>query len=107
MSLSWHQLSSVGLSELWIGFRVDRNIKWIAIHSLAIVLTPERCDALPSWYCFSGCDTVSSFNGKGKRSAWDTCQVYQDVTEVFKNMSSGSIERFVCLVRQDKNYFRC
>ena len=30
------------------------------------------CHALPFFHAFTGCDTVSSFHGKGKRKAWDT-----------------------------------
>ena len=61
------------------------------------------------WYSLTGCDSVSSFNGKGKKSAWETWKSYPDATEAFKDLSSPEdgnlseisvsiIERFVCLL---------
>ena len=34
-------------------------------------LGPDICPALPFFYAFTGCDTVSSFYGKGKCKAYD------------------------------------
>ena len=34
-------------------------------------LGTDICKALPFFYAFTGCDTVSSFNGKGKCTFWD------------------------------------
>ena len=32
---------------------------------------------------FSGCDTNSAFNDKGKKSVWQAWQAFEDVTETF------------------------
>ena len=60
------------LEELYVEFGVGVNRKWIVVHRLAHSLSPPKCGAVPSWYALAGYDTVSSFHGKEKNSAWDT-----------------------------------
>ena len=67
-----YELSRVGLKELWVEFGVWVNRRWIAVHRLAHSLLLPKCGAFPSWYALTGCDTVSSFHGKGKKSPWET-----------------------------------
>ena len=52
---------------------VTSNPTWYNILSLIEHLTINVCKALPYFYTFTGCDTVSSFNGKGKCTFFDTC----------------------------------
>ena len=40
------------------------------------------------FHAFSGCDTASSFLGKGKKSAWQTWSVFDKVTATFTKLSS-------------------
>jgi hypothetical protein len=37
---------------------------------------------------FSGCDTVSAFTWKGKKSCWKVWNVFPDTTEVFSRLSN-------------------
>ena len=37
---------------------------------------------------FSGSDTISAFNGKGKKSMWQAWQAYEDITETFVNLAT-------------------
>ena len=69
-------------SELWISFGTGDRFRYIAIHNIANALGP-KCKALPAFHAISGCDTTSSFHQKGKKSAWDTWQLFDDVTEAF------------------------
>ena len=36
---------------------------------------------------FTGCDVVSAFRGKGKKSAWLTWDAYTEVSDVFAKLS--------------------
>ena len=51
---------------------VTPNPTWYNILSLIEHLTIDVCKALPYFYTFTGCDTVSSFNGKDKCTFFDT-----------------------------------
>ena len=44
---------------------------WYNIVSLIKELGTDICKAFPFLYAFTGCDSVSSFNGKGKCTFWD------------------------------------
>ena len=35
------------------------------------------------FHAFTGCDTVSFFGGRGKKTAWDTWKEYHDATSAF------------------------
>ena len=75
--------SRLNISELWIAFGSGKSFHYIAAHDLARVLGPDRCNALPMFHAFTGCDTVSCFLGRGKKTAWDTWNAYRDVTNAF------------------------
>ena len=97
------------MEELWEEFGVGVNRKWIALHRLAHFLSLPKCGAFPSWYALTGCDTVSSFHGKGKKSVWNTWKCYPKATDVFLALSNpvdgtlshnsiSAIEIFICLM---------
>ena len=52
---------------LWIEFGVGKHRRWLPIHTYASLLGESKCTALLFWYAFIGCDTVSSFCGRGKK----------------------------------------
>jgi len=61
----------LNISELWIAFGARKSFKFIAAHEIAKALGPDRCLALPMFHAFTGCDNVSCFGGRGKKTAWD------------------------------------
>ena len=99
----------LNISELWVAFGVGKSFRFLAAHKLTRVLGPDWCVALPIIHTFTGCDTVSFFRGRGKRTAWDTWKAYKDVTPAFCSLVStptlqtikewlGQLERFVVLL---------
>ena len=79
------------------------------MHRLAHSLSLLKYESFPSWNTLTGCDTVSSFHGKGEISAWETWKCYPEATEVFVELSNpvdgvlsdnciSATERFVCLM---------
>ena len=40
------------------------------------------------FHSFTGCDTTSSFAGKGKKTAWDTWAICPEITDVFSSLMS-------------------
>lgn len=61
-------VESIGLTKLWTGFGRGKYFRWIPIHEVVSAMGPHSI-ALPFFCTLSGCDTVSPFQGKGKRSA--------------------------------------
>jgi hypothetical protein len=51
-------------------------------------LGTEKCRALRFFHALSGCDTVSAFALKGKKSFWDTWSRCSEITECFAILSS-------------------
>jgi len=41
----------------------------------------------PVFHAFTGCDNVSAFRGKGKKSAWQTWDVCPEASDVFSKLS--------------------
>ncbi|KAF5296866.1 hypothetical protein FQA39_LY12384 [Lamprigera yunnana] len=52
---------------------------------------PARCAALLTYYAVTGCDTVSSFAGKGKKSAFETWNACSDATTGFAAIALGDL----------------
>ena len=40
-------------------------------------------------HAFSGCDTTSAFNGKGKKSVWQAWHVYEDIRDICVSRQSS------------------
>ena len=109
IALSWYRHIS-NIKELWIEFGTGKHRRYIPIHKLSEHLTPPIAEALPFFHAFTGCDTVSTFAGIGKRSAWNAWMKYHDVDETFiklgnhqcssliQNKVSDELQRFVCLM---------
>ena len=73
----------LNITELWIAFVAGKNFRYLPAHEMADALGPDRCVALPMCHAFTGCDTVSCFGCRGKRTAWDMWKAYDEVTPAF------------------------
>ena len=67
----------------------------------------EKAEALPLFHASTGCDTVSSFNGIGKKKAWETWKVLFSLTKTFQELAkcpdllsfaTDEVERFVLIL---------
>ena len=62
-------LQAIGLQKLWIAFGQDRNMRWTPAHELYRSIGSEKGRGIALCHAFTGCDVVSAFRGKGKKSA--------------------------------------
>ena len=46
-------------------------------------IVPKKSKGLLFFHAFTGCDVVSAFRGKGKKSAWQTWNVCPEASTVF------------------------
>ena len=72
--------------ELWVAFGTGGHFRFIPIHEVAAAVGPRKSTTLPLFHSLIGCDTVSSFAGIGKKTAWAAWNVYPDVTEAFEEL---------------------
>ena len=102
----------LNITELWIAFDAGKNCRYLPAHEMADALGPDRCVALPMFHAFTGCDTVSCFGGRGKRTAWNMWNAYDEVTPAFCALAAipetvehwlGPLERFVVLLYDRTN----
>ena len=100
---------SLSLDELWIAFGVGTKCRYIAVHKIVSALGSDRCKALPIFHSLTGCDTTSTFLGHGKKGAWETWNLFPDVTSTFIQLCckpdtdavtkhKPAVERFVILM---------
>ena len=47
---------------------------------------------MPVFHAMTGCDTVSAFKGKGKISAWQAWQAYEDITDTLVYLANHPFE---------------
>ena len=73
----------LNITELWIAFGAGKYFRYLPAHEMADALGPDRCVALPMFHAFTSCDTVSCFGGRGKRTARDMWNAYDEVTPAF------------------------
>ena len=71
-------------------------------------MNPRRCVTLLIFHALIGCDTVSSFVGRRKKTAWEIWKVFPGVTDAFEELlrmpsdvseeSMSLLKRFVVLM---------
>ena len=76
-------LSGPAQLELWVAFGTGANLRYIAAHKICSRLGPRVSKTLPFFHAFTGCDTVSYFSGKGKKTAFEAWKLYPEVTDAF------------------------
>lgn len=80
-------LQALGLQQMWIDFGQGSSARWIPIHDIASAIGAEKVAGMSFFHAFTGCDVVSAFRGRGKKSAWQTWSVCEDVTTTFARLS--------------------
>ena len=81
----------------------------VPAHGIYDKIGVEKCLALPMFHAFAGCDAVSNFSGRGKKTAWETWNVFPEVMGAFLALMErpqqsdvetavGVLERFVVLL---------
>jgi hypothetical protein len=78
--------SKIGPDELWIAFGAGSSFRYIAIHEIVSTMSPSECLTLPVFHAYTGCDTVSTFAGRGKKTAWQTLKSFPDVIDAFSEL---------------------
>ena len=74
--------------ELWVAFVIGRSFRFLAAHEIVNTLGPNKCQALYFIQAFTGCDTVSCFGGRGKKTSWETWKSDDGVTAEFCALSA-------------------
>ena len=101
-------LQDAGLVRLWVEFGQGQSVKWFPIHNMVLSLSPEKSSSMLFFHAFTGCDVVSTFYGKGKKTVWQAWEVYPEVSPAIRNDSQypaiiedadlNIIEKFVITV---------
>ena len=71
------------VDQLWMEYGCEKNGRCLLTHNYVKLLVEKKCRALTFWYSLKGCDTVSSFCGRGKKTAWDVWSCFPEVTRCF------------------------
>ena len=94
--------------EVWVTHGSGKNVQNIPTHAVATFLGRDKASTLPMFHALTGCDTVSFFNGRGKRTGWDVWGVFPKLTPVLRVLKASPkeitddcmavLERFVVLL---------
>ena len=64
------------VSELWVEVETGGDRCWYPLHIYANLLGQKKSRALLFWYSLTGCDTLSMFAGKAKRTYWNVWKCF-------------------------------
>ena len=75
-----------------LGFPTSRGVnkyhRYISAQGIAKALGKKKTEALPFFHAFTGCDTISFFNGIGKKKAWETWKVLPSLSKTFQESAN-------------------
>ena len=108
----FHELNSLQSSLLvWVAFGMGRSFRHYSINAIRDHIGEQKSKGLPIFHAFTGCDTNSSFYGKGKKSCRAASNSLPDLTETvlflqdhpFQLLEKGSpqfeiLERFTIVI---------
>lgn len=85
-----------------------KSCGYVGIHQMDGGIGPEGSQALAFFRAFAGCDTVSFFSSRGRRSAWQTWRACPEAADAFRALRwtlcdvpravIGTLEWFVFLM---------
>ena len=101
--------------EVWVAMGTGSYFRYIAAHEISINLGSGMSEALPVFHAFTGCDTVSCFAGRGKKTAFTVWKNFPAVTNTFLQLAATPtspiseacmerLERFVILMGDRTSY---
>ena len=73
-------------SDVYAIFKTGSSLRYYDINILSLSISTSFCKALPFFFAFTGCDTVSSFYHIGKCKFYDSSSTFTELsllTEVF------------------------
>ena len=112
----FHHLLTLNLSaKIWLAFGTGKNFAYFDINSISSALGKQKSLALPVFHSFIGCDTTSTFFGKGKKFAWEAWNCYTEATRAFiyiAKLDTDSqyfhhLERFTVVLYNKTNNLEC
>ena len=80
----------LNIIEQCIAFGARKNVRYVPAHEMANALGPDHCVTLPMVDAFTGCDTLSCFGSRGKRTAWDMWSAFAEITPAFSALAATS-----------------
>ena len=87
--LGVHLFEQLDVEELWLAFGVGKHFRFIPIHELHACMNPSLVNGLTFFHAFTGCDSVSSFSGIGKTTAYNKAVKASDpILEAFRLLSA-------------------
>ena len=85
------QFLDLNMEKVLVDYGTGTHRRILPIHTIVQELDPDKCLALPLITAFSGCETVSSFSGKAKKTAWSPWCAHGDVTVAFQNSFQSTL----------------
>ena len=97
--------------SLWTAFGTGKSFRYISAHLIAHNIGIDKSRTLLMFHSLTGCDTVSSFAGREKKTFLEVWHAYPELTTALQRLSStplefsmdifDTIQRFIVLL-----YFR-
>ena len=78
--------------HIWIAFGMGKNFQHLSFNAIHESLGKSKARTLPMFHAFSGCDTTSSFQGRGKKRALEAWNAYPELSQTFQDVSSNKFK---------------
>ena len=88
--------------SIWVAFGTGKKFMYLSINEIVDGIGRDKAEALPAFHAFTGCDCVSSFFGRGKRTAWEAWRCLPDVTGAFQQIMKYPF----CSISEESGLFK-
>ena len=84
--------NEIKTEELWITFGTGQSLRHLPVHRMYQSL---RSKSLLAFHSITGCDQISAFANRGKKTAWAVWEVYEEVTPALHAPSLSPSQKVV------------
>ena len=87
------------LCQVWMMSGTSKEQESFPVHVINKTLLPAVVENVLGFHAITGCDTVSSFSGHGKKSCWNVYLQHPELLHgVGRDGLLGDVEKFVCML---------
>ena len=80
--------NKIQANELQVLYGIGKHARYLPVHTIASTLGPDKASVLPLFHALTGCDSISFFESRGKKTAWDVWDVFPELTPALKELNA-------------------
>ena len=80
--------NKIQANELQVPYDTGKHARYLPVHTIASTLRIDKASVLALFHALMECDSISFFEGRRKKTAWDVWDVFLELTPALKELNA-------------------